>query len=431
MVLESDSAGIRRAGLRRAQLLLAQQALAEILQAQRPADVILQELFRNNRQCGSRDRALVGELVYGVLRDLRRLQSLAGEATEATDAQALLALQALVAGHADAATLQAWGVAEAPQLAQRLADFDATRLAPAERLNLPDDTHARLLAQYGAGEVAALARALNQPATVDLRVNTLKADRDSVRRRLAEDGLPAEPTPLSPLGLRLPGRAPLQNLALFREGWIEPQDEGSQLIALLVGAAPGETVIDFCAGAGGKTLALAAQLRDQGQLLACDISAARLQRLQPRLQRAGLHCVRSQLLRDEHDPALAALAGRCDAVLVDAPCSATGTWRRNPELRLRQPDYAALQAQQGSILATAARLVRPGGRLVYATCSLMAEENEQVVDAFLAAQPQFAEEDAGALLQRQGAAWDGARLRLLPQVHGTDGFFAAALRRQG
>ncbi|HSW14865.1 MAG TPA: RsmB/NOP family class I SAM-dependent RNA methyltransferase, partial [Solimonas sp.] len=337
--------------------------------------------------------------------------------------------QLLQAGSVDAATLQDWGVTEAAALAQRLQEFDPATLGTAERLNVPDFHYQRWLLQYGEGGAAALARALNQPARVDLRVNTLKATRDSARARLAEEGLRAEPTARSPLGLRLPGRAPLQNLALFREGWIEPQDEGSQLIALLLAVQPGETVVDFCAGAGGKTLALAAQLRDRGRLLACDNSAARLQRLQPRLQRAGVGCVQALPLRDEHDPLLDAHAGRCDAVLVDAPCSATGTWRRNPELRLREPGLDTLQQQQRSILQAAARLLRPGGRLVYATCSLMAEENEQVVESFLTAHPQFQLQDAGTLLQAQGADYEGAVLRLLPHVDGTDGFYAVAMRR--
>lgn len=422
-----DFAKSAPAGLRRAQFLLAQQALTQALAGLRPADAILQDLFRANRQCGSRDRALVAELLYGVLRDWRRLQALAAAARN--DARSLSALRVLDTGQADAATLEAWGVADAAALAARLRAFDPATLSPAERCNMPDDCYERLRAQYGEGEAAALAQALNQPARVDLRVNTLKADRDSVRQRLAEDGLRAEPTPLSPLGLRLPARAPLQNLAPFREGWIEPQDEGSQLIALLLAPAPGETVVDFCAGAGGKTLALGAQMCDRGELLACDVSAARLERLRPRLLRAGLSCVEPLALRDERDPALARYAGRCDAVLVDAPCSATGTWRRNPELRLRTPDFAALQAQQLAIVAAASLLVKPGGRLVYATCSLMAEENEQVVRQFLAAQPQFALQDAGALLQARGIDYQGAELRLLPQRDGTDGFYAAALRR--
>ena len=425
MSSSSDSSTTSVSSLRRAQLLLARQALEAILAAQRPADAILQELFRDNRQCGSRDRARISELVYGVLRDLRRLQAIAGEAQ--ADAGALCVLRLLDLVQAEAATLADWGVPEAPLLAQRLAAFDPASLTPAQRDNLPDACYALLVAQYGAEETAALAQALRGQAQVDLRINRLKATRESARQRLAQEGVAAEPTPRSPLGLRLSGRAPLQNLGSFREGWVEPQDEGSQLIALLTAVKPGERVVDYCAGAGGKTLALAAQMQDRGELLACDISASRLKKLRPRLERAGVNSVSGLALPDAE--ALARLAGRCDAVLVDAPCSATGIWRRNPELRLREPDFAALQALQLQILDDAARLPRIGGRLVYATCSLMAAENDEVVAAFLAAHPEYRPADAGTILRAAGADWQGAELRLLPQRHGTDGFFAAAFER--
>ena len=412
--------------LRRAQWLLSLAALEQVLEGGRPADAALQQLFRENRQCGSRDRALVSELVYRVLRGLRRLQAQAGDGAS----PAMLAAAALIAEGFDALRLQDWGLAGAEALAEKLRAFDPASLGEAERSNVPDDIYARWCRQYGDAEARALAQALNGEASVDLRVNPMRADREQARRRLLEEGLPAEPTPLSPLGLRLARRVPLQNSASFREGWIEPQDEGSQLIALLLAARPGETIVDFCAGAGGKTLALGAQLQGRGELIACDISASRLQRLLPRLQRMGLGGVRIQPLRDEHDPVMNADLGRVDAVLVDAPCSGTGTWRRNPELRLQRPDWAALQAQQRSILQSASRLLRPGGRLVYATCSLMAEENDEVEQDFLAANPSFEPQSAQALLQPQGVPYEGEVLRLLPHRHGTDGFYAAAFRRK-
>jgi 16S rRNA (cytosine967-C5)-methyltransferase len=412
--------------LRRAQWLLSLAALEQVLERGRPADAALQQLFRENRQCGSRDRALVSELVYRVLRGLRRLQAQVGD-----DASpAMLAAAALIAEGFDALRLQDWGLAGAEVLAEKLRAFDPASLGDAQRSNVPDDIYPRWCRQYGDAEAQALAQALNGEASVDLRVNPMRADREQARRRLLEEGLPAEPTPLSPLGLRLSRRVPLQNSATFREGWIEPQDEGSQLIALLLAARPGETIVDFCAGAGGKTLALGAQLQGRGELIACDISAARLQRLLPRLQRMGLGGVQMQPLRDEHDPVMNPYLDRVDAVLVDAPCSGTGTWRRNPELRLQRPDWAALQAQQRSILQAASRLLRPGGRLVYATCSLMAEENDEVVQDFLASNPSFELQSAQALLQPQGVPYEGEVLRLLPHRHGTDGFYAAALCRK-
>jgi 16S rRNA (cytosine967-C5)-methyltransferase len=415
--------------LRRAQWLLSVRALEQVLQADRPADAVLQQLFRENRQCGSRDRALVTDLVYRVLRGLRRLQAQVHAGDTASPAQ--LAAAELIGHGFDAAQLRAWGLDEADDLAARLQVFDPGTLSEAQRGNVPDDIYARWCLQYGEDGARQLAASLNREATVDLRVNWLRADREQARQRLAGEGLPAEPTPLSPLGLRLLRRAPLQNSAAFREGWLEPQDEGSQLIALLVAARPGETIVDFCAGAGGKTLALGAQLQGAGELVACDISAARLQRLTPRLQRMGLGGVRMQPLRDEHDAAMDRYVGKADAVLVDAPCSGTGTWRRNPELRLQQPDWAVLQTQQLSILQSASRLLRPGGRLVYATCSLMAEENDEVLQRFLSSNPSFVLQSARALLQPQGVPYEGEVLRLLPHRHGTDGFYAAALRRIG
>jgi 16S rRNA (cytosine967-C5)-methyltransferase len=250
---------------------------------------------------------------------------------------------------------------------------------------------------------------------VDLRVNTLKATAAAAREALAADGVEAQATPWQET-LRLARRAPLQRTRAFRDGLVEPQDAGSQQLAAFVQARPGETVADFCAGAGGKALALGAHMRNRGAVHAFDMSRARLARLAPRLARSGLSIVTSTALRDERDPKLGPLAGRFDAVLVDAPCSATGTLRRNPELRLRTPDLAALAARQRAILDAAARLVRPGGRLVYATCSVLREENEDVARGFLDAHPE---------LQPQGEP-----LVLLPHRDGTDGFYAVRFTRK-
>jgi 16S rRNA (cytosine967-C5)-methyltransferase len=367
--------------MRDAHRRLAEQALEKILAARQPADAILGELYKAHR-CGARDRQQIGSAVYGVLRDFRALEHHAGS-------------------RAPAALIEAW-------LNPRSNDD----LPEDVRLNLPADLYPLLKAQYG-DDLPALAHSLNTEATVDLRVNTLRATREEAQAALAEDGIESEPTPLSPIGLRLKKRLPHGARAL-REGLVEPQDEGSQLLALLVNPQPGEKVCDYCAGAGGKTLALGAMMRNEGELLACDVSETRLQKLLPRAQRAGLTIAEAWLLSGDQPP-----AASFDAVLVDAPCSATGTWRRNPELRLRPVDLPKLAAQQLRILSDAARLVKPGGRLVYATCSLLAEENDRVVDAFLSAHPAFHCVDAPLALPQQS----GPRLRLLPNHHGTDGFF--------
>ncbi|MDR3214237.1 MAG: RsmB/NOP family class I SAM-dependent RNA methyltransferase, partial [Azoarcus sp.] len=263
-------------------------------------------------------------------------------------------------------------------------------------------------------------------------VNVLKTDRDAVLERLRADGLDAMPCPLSPHGIRLAGKPALQKHALFLDGSIEVQDEGSQILGFLVQPRRGELVVDFCAGAGGKTLQLGAMMRSSGRLYAFDVAEKRLARLRARMARAGLSNVHPMLIAHEHDARLKRLAGKAERVLVDAPCSGLGTLRRNPDLKWRQTPAAIAEmvVRQQAILAAAARLVRPGGRLVYATCSLLGEENEGVVDAFLAAHPEFAALPVRDILSRQGIALDtGERLRLSPLVHETDGFFAAVLER--
>lgn len=398
------------AGLRHTHLRLAADALAQILPGQVPADAVLRELYARHRNAGARDRARIGELVYGVLRDYGPLRAALG--ADATSLE-LCAAQALRTLHLPPEALPRLEGLDAGALAQRLAATASAPLDEATRHNAPHWFWARARAQYG-DEAGALAQALNQPASVDLRVNTLKASREQALAALRAEGVDAAPTPHAAAGLRLARREPLQRLRAFRDGWLEPQDEGSQQLAAFTAAKAGETVVDFCAGGGGKTLALGALMRDRGTLHAFDVSRARLAGLTPRLQRSGLTIVRPQALRNERDARLAALAGSCDAVLVDAPCSATGTWRRNPELRLREPDFAALTAQQASILDAAAALVRPGGRLVYATCSVLREENQDLVARFMASNPAFRAD---------------AELVLLPHRDGTDGFFAARLLR--
>ncbi|MBV8165941.1 MAG: methyltransferase domain-containing protein [Alphaproteobacteria bacterium] len=276
--------------------------------------------------------------------------------------------------------------------------------------------------------------ALNQAAPLDLRVNALAGSRDQALAGLAAAGIEAAPTALSPLGLRVVGRPPLGQQPVFQEGLVEVQDEGSQLVALLADARPGQAVIDFCAGAGGKTLALAGAMQNKGRLIACDVSAPRLERAVKRLRRAGVHNVERRALGPDANTWLKRQAGRFDRVLVDAPCSGTGTWRRNPDMkwRLGPDDVAELQAVQADVLDRAAKLVKPGGRLIYATCSLLAAENEGAVDAFLARRPEFRVLPVGevwASVLAGQCPTDGPYLRLTPARHNTDGFFAAILER--
>jgi 16S rRNA (cytosine967-C5)-methyltransferase len=303
------------------------------------------------------------------------------------------------------------------------------------RHNLPQWLVDALKPEVG-DQFAALADSLGRPAGLDLRVNLLKAKRAEVQQALARLGMPCEPTPYSPWGLRLGDKPPLHQLDLFKQGAIEVQDEGSQILALLLDARRGEMVVDFCAGAGGKTLALGAAMRSTGRLYAFDTSAHRLDALKPRLARSGLSNVHPVVIAHERDDRIKRLAGKIDRVLVDAPCSGLGTLRRNPDLKWRQSpqSVAELVPKQQAILQSAARLLKPGGRLVYATCSLLKAENEAVAEGFGQSHPDFEAVDAGACLpddlRAAGELVEAGFLRLWPHRHRTDGFFAAVWQRR-
>ena len=278
--------------------------------------------------------------------------------------------------------------------------------------------------------ILALGRALQQQAPLDLRVNTHKATREAVLEHLLGEGYKAAPTPHSPWGIRLADNPALNRHPLFVDGSIEVQDDGSQLLALLVGARRGEMVCDFCAGAGGKTLAIGAMMANSGRLYAFDVADKRLVKLKPRLARSGLSNVMPQLLSSENDTRVKRLAGKLDRVLVDAPCSGFGTLRRNPDLKFRQSaeSVAELTQKQAAILRSASRLLKPGGRLVYATCSLLPEENEQIIEAFLQQGGFSLLPVAELLTQAKLQLHDNeSYLRLSPARDGTDGFFAAVL----
>jgi 16S rRNA (cytosine967-C5)-methyltransferase len=278
-------------------------------------------------------------------------------------------------------------------------------------------------------------QALSQEAPVDLRVNTLKCPGVAeLIHALDKEGYTASPTPHSPVGVRLHQRFAAFNTQAFKDGWFEMQDEGSQIAALLVEAKPGEKVIDFCAGAGGKTLAIAATMQNKGRILAWDSSAARLKQMQKRLARAGVSNVVTHVLADESDPFIKRHKDSADWVVVDAPCSGSGTWRRNPDLKWRftPEDLQEVKALQASILASAARLVRPGGRLVYITCSVFPDENLQQVKQFIETHARFKVAPVGKIWNTLAKESEGGipHLRLSPHEDGTDGFFAVVLTRQ-
>lgn len=404
--------------------------LGEVLQWEHPADAVLSRWMRTNRNAGSRDRSEVADAVFDVLRHLRRYRHLAESGSgPAARRLAILGLSS---------------VFERDVLDTGLSDKEKTWLTHVERIeshtmpravsqSLPDWLEQRLSSMEDADSLIA---ALNQPAPLDLRVNQFKAERDVVLTQLRDElgfDFDAQPTPYSPWGIRLQGRPPVNRWRLFTNGEIEVQDEGSQILAALVAPRRGEMVIDYCAGAGGKTLLLGAMMRSTGRLYAFDISAARLARAKPRFARSGLSNIVPVVIATEGDKRVKRLHGKAHRVLVDAPCTGLGTLRRNPDLkwRMHPESLAALQETQAQILSQAARCVAPGGSLVYATCSLLAEENQDQIERFLAQNSDFKLVDAGPVLADRcpELKLDGPYLQLRPDYHGTDGFFAAVMVR--
>ena len=426
--------------------------LAEIEDGQRPADRLIEGYFRRRRFAGSGDRAAIVGLVYATLRRRAGLDwwiARAGGAESDGEAGArrrLLAALLHLEGHSAADVEGLFdGGRYAPRplgpeeraLLARLAEVgrEAAPIPDWVSGNYPQWLDQALRSRFGE-RLGEEMRALGERAPVDLRVNSLKAERPAVLERLRADGIAAEPCRLSPLGIRLAERVRITAHPIFSQGLAEIQDEGAQLVALLVDARPGAQVVDLCAGAGGKTLALAAAMENRGQVYACDTGVRRLERMAPRLQRAAVRNVQTRRLKGAGDPWLAALEGRADRVLLDTPCSGSGAWRRNPDAKWRltpQVLAAHVEAQRG-LLDQARRLVRPGGRLVYATCSLLECENEDQVEDFLARHPDFRLLPIGGVWSETvGGSCPSARpsLMLTPGRDGVDGFFAAVLQRSG
>jgi len=403
----------------------AESALRELLGFAAPADQTLSRYFREHRELGQKDRAFVAEASFAVLRRRRSLEAAAGTAEPAALLVAALVRVLGLSGRALDGLVD-------PELVRKIRSAAADALPDAVRADLPDWLWQRLEAQRGRDEALRIAQGLLNPAPLDLRANLARTSREEVLARLAHDGIEAAPTRYSPAGVRLGAKPAINHHALFRDGLIEVQDEGSQLLAWLTAPRRGEMIADYCAGAGGKTLALAMLMRGSGRIYAMDVSAKRLAALAPRAARAGVSNVHPIALSGDNDARAKRLAGKLERVLVDAPCSGFGTLRRNPDLKWRHGPAAIeeLAQKQRRILQAAARLVKPGGRLVYATCSILREENEAIVEEFQAAKSEFKALSSASLLAAQKIPLDtGERLRLWPHVHGTDGFFAAAFER--
>lgn len=413
-------------------LELATELIHRVLQLQHPADGVVSDFFRQHRMVGHRERHTLAETTYAVLRERLLYQHLARSGKGEMERRL-----AVLAWQGNEGVLRAALTETEQQWRAQACAIERAVLPEPLRHNLPEWLAERLQNALG-DEFWPLVGSLNTPAGLDLRVNMFKAKRADAQAAFAVAGIEALPTPYSPLGLRVLGRPALHQLDVFMRGDVEVQDEGSQLLALLTGAKRGEMVVDFCAGAGGKTLALGAEMRNTGRLYAFDTSGHRLAALKPRLARSGLSNVYPAQLAHERDERVKRLAGKLDRVLVDAPCSGLGTLRRNPDLKWRQTPESVeeLRVKQAAILASAARLLKPGGRLVYATCSLLEVENEAIAEAFSTEQGRdFKVLPAlDALTKAQVADAEslvhGDFLRLWPHRHATDGFFAALWERR-
>ena len=401
------------------------------LQFDHPADAVVSRFFRDNRGLGPRERATLAETVYTVLRKKLQFDHFAPSGSGPKERRL-----AILGFHGPRDFLKSALTDQEKNWLDQCDQVKVADLMERHRHNLPEWLVQPLKEQLG-DQFWPLVDSLNQSAGLDLRVNALTDKRADVQKELALAGIKATPTPYSPWGLRIDGKPALTKLDAFARGAVEVQDEGSQLLALLLDAKRGEMVVDFCAGAGGKTLAIGATMRNTGRLYAFDTSAHRLDALKPRLARSGLSNVHPAAIAHERDERIKRLAGKIDRVLVDAPCSGLGTLRRNPDLKWRQSpqSVAELTAKQTAILQSAARLLKPGGRLVYATCSVLPAENEAIAQAFSEANREFSPLPVAEILSNlkvEGAASlcsgpesGGEHLRLWPHKHGTDGFFAA------
>ena len=405
------------------------QALRTILPLEHPADTSLRYFFQAER-VGSNERALIAETVFGVLRHRLFLEHSCGEQT--TPRRLALAYWVRFGGYNLRELTPLLKATESEWLVHAKS-IKISELPLSIQAELPDWIIEKLRTQYNDAEILDIGVSMQQAAGLDLRVNTHLANRTEVLAGLLGEGVTAEITPYSPIGIRVKGKPALNKSPMFEGGKFEVQDEGSQLLGFMVAPKRNEMVVDFCAGAGGKTLMLGAMMNSQGRLYALDVSEKRLANLKPRLKRSGLSNLQPQLIAHENDVKVKRLAGKIDRVLVDAPCSGLGTLRRNPDLKFRQSpqSVAELTQKQTNILAAASKLLKRGGRLVYATCSLLHEENSGIVEAFLSAHPDFKLIPANEVLKQQKIELEmGEYLQLFPQKHGTDGFFAAVMERK-
>lgn len=403
-------------------------AIRTVLPLAYPADAILRRFFRENRMLGAQDRAFIAETVFGILRHRFFLESL----TKLITPRALVLAYLVKFQGMNLRELASFTSEAEEKWLSEIKAVQSDSLPLSVRAEFPEWLVEKLKQFMPDADILDLGLSLQKPAPLDLRVNTFLAKRDQVLEMLEQEGTEAQETPYSPCGIRLIGKPAINRHALFLSGKIEVQDEGSQLLGYLLAPKRGEMIVDFCAGAGGKSLLLGALMHSKGRLYAFDISEKRLNNMKPRFKRSGLSNLHAQRITHENDNKVKRLVGKIDRVLVDAPCSGLGTLRRNPDLKWRQSAQSIeeLKIKQAAILSAAASLLKPGGRLVYATCSFLPEENQAIINDFLATHLQFTLLNCSELLSQQKIPLDtGEFLQLSPKWHQTDGFFAAALTR--
>ncbi len=418
-----------------------------------PADNVVNKFFRERRYLGAKDRRFISDTFFDILRHYRKIRFVAEEAARQLDLPTLsplvvyMAYATRIRGEDPASVLSAvestWRFTYPKTSCEDFLSAAATAVVPPSILrhpirhlaleySFPEFIIAEWVERFGEHETSLLCLALNQQAPTVVRVNTLKTTREQCQARLAVEGVESEPTTFSPVGLMLHKRINTQALQSFRDGWFEIQDEGSQLLSLLTEAQPGQVVVDACAGGGGKTLHLAALMDNRGTIYAVDVDATRLDNIRPRLARSGTTIV--QLFHARQDAApIPQCVGAADVVLVDAPCSGVGTVRRNPgaKLRVSEASIERMAQTQRRVLEAYAPLVRPGGRLVYSTCTLLRKENEERVEEFLHLHPEFTLLPAPAIIRQYITTADASSpyLSLYPHRTTTDGFFAAVMVR--
>jgi 16S rRNA (cytosine967-C5)-methyltransferase len=430
-----------------------QELLGIILNSKKPADVLIDTFFRSHKYLGSHDRKFIAETTYGTLRHLRKCELMVASAMaelneilfeEDKTLFLIVAYLFLQGSTQEVIPENISSKLKSTQLAEKMAHILNTFAKPAAiptisaalrigiEYSFPDWMVQRLIEQYGENEVEKICASLNEQAPITLRVNTLKTTVEQCQAELSKQGFETTKTLLSPFGLNLAKRINVFSLPIFQDGWFEVQDEGSQLLPFLIDPKPNTKLLDVCAGAGGKTLEFAALMKNRGEIFATDINSYRLEELRKRTKRAGAQNVRIQEIQAIED-LNEQYSDFFDIVFVDAPCSGLGTIRRNPGMKwmVTEQTVNEVSDKQKSILSSSAPLVKPGGRIVYATCTLLRQENEDIVKEFTVRYPEFKLVEASGLLNK----WNNKLVttspffRLLPHIHGTDGFFCAVLEK--